>query len=1218
MIRLIDFFRPLENFQYSVNLEYDLNDDNKIKAFIPTNSALEILEDILNSTKTHSSDRARILTGAYGKGKSHLTLTLLAMLAGKPKKLFSNIVDRAKKVSPRISNNIEQFFERETQFIPVLLSNQSTDLKTTLLIGLNKALHRAGLTHLMPTTFFDAAIAKLESWKIDFPETYSLFSRKINGSVENFKSKLEHYDSAEYDYFVRIYPTLTSGSEFNPMLGADVENIIDSVLDAIILKGFSGLFIVYDEFSKFLDGNKETGSARNVKLLQDLAEKCNRSQDKQIHILLISHKNIENYVSDLPKKVVDDWRGISKRFKPLAVESSYRELFEIITIVLNKDENTYSKYLQEKLEEFNQLKRLIMSQSLKVAHRRSAFSDVIEHTGFDFVERCYPLHPYSIIILPKISELVAQNERTIFTFLASNEKHAVNYYIKKNEDPFPLIEPDKIYDFFETQFKNEPFGSAIRHQWQIAAAALNIVAGEDNRLSIKIIKAITLIYIINQFDVLPPSLDLIRDIYGKSELDREVEVAISIIDQCGLLIKLEFKPYVRIREVGGNNADALIEEGIIRYQDTNIRAALKNSLPSNYLYPVAYNDEFEMTRYFQIEFVDLVVLKQIHDPTDFVLNADGCVLAVVVNNDEERLECIDLISKLTSNLIVFAVPKSTTDISKSIVKYTAILDILKKDDEKKNDKSNKLTVSAIDELMYIGSDLADLIENYIDTQFFSPEHKKTEYYFNGSKREVNRRTGLLSLLSDICREVYSRTPVIVNENINREFLSAQMKKARHNILKSALAPIIEENFGLTNTQDINVARSVYFVPNIVTDMTNPKILLDEKLDEKFSYMFKIICDFIKRAINEEISFLELYDTLRNPSFGISLRKGVIPFYIVAALKQYKSIAIIKKRHRELQLTATILEDINDDPAMFTIKIERLDARRITYIAGIEKEIHQFVASDEREFSSFNYITVALQKWFFHLSRFDRESMRICDGEKYKNITNTFESRFKTILASPELNAHEFLFVKLPSIARTNDLVEVVKLFSSAVREIENNRKNVIKKTISELLMLFKGKENQSLSSVLQDYYESLNERTKHQVFDGTLGKFLEVIRLRNLDDKKITETLIKNLFGLRLEDFNDVYADQIPSRIINVKNQIDKFNKENKDVIIDSNNWYEICFFNSDGTSEKKHITPAKEIPPAARTFANEIDDVIESYGEAMTNSEKAQVILESIRRLIK
>ena len=61
-----------EGFQYSVNIAYDLHADDKLKSYIPTQSALQLMEDILQSTLPTSTDRSRVLIGAYGKGKSHI------------------------------------------------------------------------------------------------------------------------------------------------------------------------------------------------------------------------------------------------------------------------------------------------------------------------------------------------------------------------------------------------------------------------------------------------------------------------------------------------------------------------------------------------------------------------------------------------------------------------------------------------------------------------------------------------------------------------------------------------------------------------------------------------------------------------------------------------------------------------------------------------------------------------------------------------------------------------------------------------------------------------------------------------------------------------------------------------------------------------------------------------------------------------------------------
>ena len=85
-------------FQYSVNIGYDLNNDDKLKNFIPTQSALTLLEEILLSTRITSTERARVLIGAYGKGKSHIILMILSMLMKKDISLFE-------KPLPKLESN---------------------------------------------------------------------------------------------------------------------------------------------------------------------------------------------------------------------------------------------------------------------------------------------------------------------------------------------------------------------------------------------------------------------------------------------------------------------------------------------------------------------------------------------------------------------------------------------------------------------------------------------------------------------------------------------------------------------------------------------------------------------------------------------------------------------------------------------------------------------------------------------------------------------------------------------------------------------------------------------------------------------------------------------------------------------------------------------------------------------------------------------------------
>ncbi|MCR0176115.1 hypothetical protein MKC52_19770 [[Clostridium] innocuum] len=122
-----DMITVASGFQYSVNIGYDLNNDNKIKNFIPTKSALSLLEDVLLSTQVSSTDRARVLIGAYGKGKSHIVLMILSMLMKKDLKLFENTLQKLKETD-LLYKCIQNYYESDNKILPVIINGSNTSL----------------------------------------------------------------------------------------------------------------------------------------------------------------------------------------------------------------------------------------------------------------------------------------------------------------------------------------------------------------------------------------------------------------------------------------------------------------------------------------------------------------------------------------------------------------------------------------------------------------------------------------------------------------------------------------------------------------------------------------------------------------------------------------------------------------------------------------------------------------------------------------------------------------------------------------------------------------------------------------------------------------------------------------------------------------------------------------------------------------------------------
>ena len=387
-----DMISVASGFQYSVNIGYDLNNDGKLKNFIPTQSALRLLSDVLDSTAVTSTERSRILIGAYGKGKSHIVLMILSMLLKKDLSLFEKTMPKILE-NPRLLQVVQNYYDSSEKILPVVITGSNTSLTQAFLLALQRTLSDNDLLSIMPETNYRAAISVINRWQNEFPKTYELFCEAIDKPVSVFIEELSNYSISAYEVFERVYPSLTAGSTFNPFLGFDVVELYESVAKSLKQYGYSGLYVVYDEFSKYLEANITEASLSDTKTLQDFAEKCNRSGVTQLHLMLISHKEIANYIDKLPKQKVDGWRGVSERFKHIHLNNNFSQTYEIISSVIQKEPTLWTAFQARNQKDFESISKRYKNRPLFSANSSELQTAILG---------CYPLHPVSTFILPRL------------------------------------------------------------------------------------------------------------------------------------------------------------------------------------------------------------------------------------------------------------------------------------------------------------------------------------------------------------------------------------------------------------------------------------------------------------------------------------------------------------------------------------------------------------------------------------------------------------------------------------------------------------------------------------------------------------------------------------------------------------------------------------------------------------------------------------------------
>lgn len=1193
-------------FQYSVNIGYDLNNDDKLKNFIPTRSALELLEDILLSTRNTSTNRARVLIGAYGKGKSHIVLTIMAMLMKRDLSLFEKVLPKIDE-DPQLRSCIKNYYESENKILPIIISGSNTSLNQAFLLALQRTLAENNLLDIMPETNYKAAIYAIERWKKDFPNTYEEFKKLVDIPISQFIKDLEDYSIAAYSKFEQIYPILTAGSIFNPFLGFDVVELYGSVVESLKEKGFTGIYVIYDEFSKYLEANISEASVSDTKMLQDFAEKCNRSGNLQMHLMLISHKEISNYIDTLPKQKVDGWRGVSERFTHIHLNNNFSQTYEIIASVIQKNSALWEQYCRTYKENFDNVSQRYFGHSI--------FSDMSAAELREMIRACYPLQPVSTFILPRLSERVAQNERTLFTFLSAKGVATLPSFLEKfHDDEFIMITPDMIYDYFEPLFKKEVYSSDLYKTYQLTSTILAKVG--ESSLESKIVKTLSLIYILEQFEKLSPTRDELVGIFTLGYTVTEVEKAIdNLIEKEYVVYLKRSNNYLRLKQTSGVDIRQKIHDVIASQKGKlSIKDILNKANIDSYMYPSRYNDEREMTRYFSFVFIDA---SEVSLETNWQLKGegipgDGIVYGIVPRSSESLVEAKNILMSQSEqvNQTIFVIPKKYKDITEVVVEFNAV-SLLR--EAASDDKV------LFEEYEVIYEDLREVINEYIKA-YTQPEKYNAHYIYRGKEHIIGRKAALSGLISDICDEVFSHTPIINNEAINKDDITSIAYNSRSKIISGLLRNELEKGLGLIGSgQEVSIMRSTLIRTGILVEESGIVKINLSPSDAYLRNMLTTIVEFIYEAHQKnKISFGELYYRLISAEHHIGIRKGLIPIYLSAVIHEFKQSILISDRFGQVPTTVDTLLQINAEPSEFFISYMDWNPEKELFISTLADLFSDYINEAEKANNAYDYVVFAMRRWYMSLPKYSKEIRRTISGDKVdKRYINFLR------LIRQNMGSNEFLFQQLPEVFGyqaefTPGVVENI----AAAKAYYDNVLSVLKKSLcKEVKELFaisyiKRFNMTSLNSVIKDWCESLDSTVYEQLFPDGTEKCLSLFRTMTNDEDTFIVRLAKVCTDLRLEDWDDNVHSRFIQNLNRYKVTAEQYHARSEQQRGDhSDSNYQITFIDENGSMNTKRFDRV-EISKRGKLLMNALTSDIDSMGHSISEQEKRQILMEILKKM--
>lgn len=1188
-MKYADFIKGNESFQYSINIQYDLMNLNKIKGYIPTRKSIEILREYLLNVVVEDRDKSTVLIGPYGKGKSHLLLVLLGLMCGTDDiKELNDLVEKIKSIDNTCAE-IASDVLREKKYLPIVINFNSGDLNQAFLIALNQALKNHGIQDMLPETYFDSALGVLEGWEKynnTITQVESLIKDSCKLDLNKFKRKLKSFDTDAYEIFKEIFKEITSGIEFNPLINTDVVKLYEETNHILKDKyDFDGMIIVFDEFSKFIEASSDINSSMNLKILQDFAELSNRSKSPQMHLVCVTHKTINEYISKIPQEKIDAWRAIEGRFKEILFNTSSQQNYELISNAIIKD----IPKVKEVLESKN------IDKDEKVWEAKALFSYSDEEFKEHIIQGCFPLSPYSTYTLPIISEKVAQNERTLFTYLSKDEPNSLIHLVSAEEE-FDLITIDKIYDYFEPLFRKETFNEAIHDIWVKTDTALKIVYSEEEK---KLVKALGIIYIVNDFTTLAPTEQVLSSVLDiNKERVSELVNNLRNINVLVLRKSSETLDFIPLSSIDINSKiESLVET---KFKSINLAEIYNELVNLKYVLPKRYNDKYKMTRFFKRTFMTINQVESYESVNKLLTDyeTDGLIIDLICKDNEDSKRAYEWENKINDNRIILVIPKEVTRIEKDIAEYKAI-ELLKSDKEFL--KEDAAIESQLDILF---DDIVEKITNYINNTY-DIAYKNNIAYINKKKYSGIKSYKLSLLLSDICEENFKKTPIVNNELINKQEISAPIKKARNIIVDMLL-----NNSYLDFEPSKNSVECTLFRATLVN-----KGLLGSEADynEDIKEVIKEIDLFIVGSSSGDVSFEKLYSSLMSNEKQIGLRKGIIPIYLAFVLKNYKEQAVVYLKSgrikKELVLDVSVIENINNNPKDYSIKVEEGTEERELYVNSLLEIFNKYL--NKKSTNKYVDIVHGMRNWLQSLSLFAQNHQN--DFETNTLIKDEI-IKLRRELVKYEINYRGFVFENLLKYLNAKDYNECLFKLKEVKNYLDNHdikvREHLIKVTKEVIDKHYTG----SLTGCLIKWYTNLTDSQKEHLYNTETNKFIKLIQSSEHSEVEAVNKLAQIFTGLSIEDWNDnsinIYLSGIEESKSLIENYEESVNSEENEGLI------KIIFEAQEEAAVEKTFSKT-EISPIGSTLFNAIEEVIDEYGYSVDDNEKRNILMEILSRYI-
>lgn len=1061
------------HYTRSVNLERDANSIEVINAYIPTSRALRTFSSVAASLHNEQAPRAWSWIGPYGSGKSSASV-----------------------------------------FLGQLLSDPETETAKAALEVLKKSdKHTA-------KQFFDATKGKKGSMNVfvtGAPEPMSTrLIKSLFIATQAYWAKLDKDEPA-------VIADLKKLALQEKVTVSEFINAVQTVQNSLEETGCTGIVFIVDEFGKFLEYEARHYGANDIYLLQALAEHACQGSSVNLMLFVLLHQSFEQYAKGLGESLKNEWSKVQGRFEEVPFIESTEQVLRVVGAAF---QHKFDKKEKAELS-------VDIEQTIDVLEGQAAIPGVMTRKeSVSLFLSCYPLHPVSAILLPALCQKIAQNERTLFSYLGSYEDFGLQDMLKKISDSKEYIQPYHIYDYFITN-QSSAIGEYMTHRrWAEVVTAVDRISSEDVN-AINLLKTIGILNIVGTRGGFKASLPVLEACFNnKDEFNKSLKALLS----ASVITYRKYGNEYRVWQGSDFDLEEALEEEKNNLGDFSL---VKEMNESELMLPIVarrYTIENGALRYFVPSFIDAVTYK-----TAEKSSSDPRVLFYLANGQDDEKEFNSKVSKFFSELDIVVLCLNGTQLYEAITETQALRRVavshqeLNIDPIAKREYDDRLTAAEQAE------------DKLIQALINQPEN--SDWYNSGQKLYINSKRKLQEVFSLVLERVYSKAPIIHNELINRDRPSSQAVSARNKLLYAMLNNENQADLGIEKfPPEKSIYRSVLLASGIhsrpgsdvdrdwkLTVPSDVELLKATNID----HVWKAIEEFLDSTESKEKSFVELSEKLMAAPYGV--KAGLLPILYIAVYFTHKNeIAVYENRLYKPSFTQEMLERFVKRPDEFAFQRFKIGGMRSTIFEQYAKVIH----GDGKEKTLLELAT-PLAQFMGGLPEYTQKTRRAL-SETASKVRSAFN-----LAKSPE----KLLFEELPAalgfekVSNSADAIEI-EGFSTALtatlRELNTAYKNLLKQQRELLAQAFNLDPHTELADLRTTIMQNFDGLDNYTVDTQGLRAFIMRLNKASGSDKDWFESILvflshkasakwldsdQDLAELRLADFSKRVLDLEKIRI---------------------------------------------------------------------------------------